>query len=496
MKLQLLVGFSRTEWLSAFEEELDERGATKKMQLFTHLKNGSSEVQMETGLYGNIAENRRSKTLNQALSELYSEYLFFLLLHFRNYPEQLLSELKQALQLADEPRFYNLAECAERTFIDTDNQEALIVLYHLLRDHYYYKVTKQPLYREYHEKLTRAVELVREFNGLETFFIERDVLRKSKQNRSSDEDFEENCRFFESHFGKEKPHRTRILAHLFWLRNFFTYRFHSLATERPKQVADSLQDLIQKRPHSYLNYPEFIRFSSVSYRIYTGHVNLTAKQFNELFGQYYQTFDGAWILSLYPRMYQALLSTQVKYLVEKAGPRFLDDDRPWDKEVQKGLNDLISLLKRVRNKASFSDQADKRYGLASEALCLQYLGGEHLKRAIELYEIMLVQEQQNQNAFGKHIVYINLIYCSFLDKDFGLALENIGKYQRFTKVNGQFDSGTEKVIGFMEMVAKFKLGETKLSLEELRDWSANHFAGFENERALWEDYSFSHLAIN
>jgi hypothetical protein len=495
MKLQNFISISEEAWINTFSEELEERGAAKKLLLFKLLVDGDHEDGIAEKLYSNIQSERRRKTLNQALSELYSEYLHFLLLRFRNYPEKLLFELQQALMDGNETDFNSRSETVERVLIDTDNQEALVGFYHLLRDHSYYKISKPTLYKEYQTKLTEAIDHVREFHALESYFIANDVQRRSKKSAGSDEEFEAHSNFFKGHFGKERSYRTQLISRLFWLRNFFSYKFSSLASEEPKRIAKEMATLMEKRPHLYLHFPEFIQYSNISYLVYTDHENISERQFTDLFVDYHETFDAQWVLSLYPRMYQALLSTQMKYLTEKAGYRFIDDHSPLNPSVEKGLRDIISLLKRVRDKASYGDQEGKKYGLVTEALCLQHLGGTNLKRAIELYEIMLVQEQQNQNAFGKHIVYINLIYCCFLSREWGKTLEITEKYARFTKVNNSFNETIEKVIQFIEMMSRFMLDEVKISSSELHKWSVSHFQNDLGNYRIWAMYSTEHLQV-
>lgn len=494
MKLKDLISVSKTEWLEGFKEELEERGAQKTTALFWQLAKGKAEKDVLKSVYSEVTDKTK-RTFNSMVSSLYKEYLTYLVVYQRHYPEIMMADLKSALFYGDEDDFNNRVPIVERILTDTENLEQLSAFYILLKDHHYAKVTKPKLLDESRAKLRTVVAQLNDYHGLEDHFFDNDLGRLKKETKYTSEELQVFVEYYEQFYSEQHPVKTRIQARVLRIRLLFCFQMDRLNTDAASTVSNEVAALCKRYPYLYFTLPEMVAYSNISYQSYTGALVLPTEQFNDLFINYHNKFDGRWILATYPRIYQALLTCQISFNFQKAGIRFKDDQRTFDPSIKDAIERILSLIKRVRNRPSYSDENRKMYGILTEAYCWISLAGEHYPKAIEIFHFILKQEKQRVNAHGTHETYRYLCTAYFLNKDWDELLLTAEKYQRFINKNGQKDEASACTLQFQTTISQVMLNEVDYSAEELKQKCHEIYKGQDAEYERWVPYTLNHLNL-
>ena len=494
MKLQQLLLVSDKLWIESFAKSLEVKKATKGSEILKGLEKELPEDALIRKVYGD--KNDKSKrAFNQQTSDIYKQFLVFLSVQFREYPNVLLAKLTSTLSKFDERSFYTQADVLERTFSDTENYEALAQLQHLLRDHYGAKITKKPLYWEQIKKLTQTTETLQKLYALEAYFNDNDLIRRKRTVDKSGPSPEEHYYFIEQFFDDDSS-RIQVKARIFWLRFTKTNNFHGLTSKPAKATIAEVITVLNKKPYLHFGNPEVLHQYVVQYLGYTSVDTAEPKQFRAMFNDYYVRFDNDRLLTLYPRMYQSLITTQSHYYTVRAGFQFMDDPKPMDKETEKGLEEVIEKMQLIRNKGSFEDEKHRLFGLMGEATARACLFGNHRIKAVELLEMLLVSEQQSQTSLGAHAVYINLCHCFFWTKQWDKMLDTYEKYLRLVKVNGWFDEPSRKTLEFMQFISNIKLELIDYSSDQIKTKSEIIFGNDLKSFEKFVPYTLSFLKLD
>lgn len=494
MKLKQLIDISETKWVDGFEKSLSEKKAAKGSAILSGLRGNYSEDKIQEAVYGE-SNQKIKRAFQQQLSDLYKQYLFFLSIHHRHYPHELLGRVSRLIQQGKETEFYADSDILERTFSDTENFEARVPLHQLLRDHYGAKLTKKPLYWEQIKKLKRANDTLQKLYTLEQYFNDHDLIRRKKATSKNELKPADHYLFFEQHFNDETSDRIKLKARLFWLRFTKTNNFHGLTDEPARKRISEIEKLLTKKPFLHFANPEALHHYVLIYRVYTAVDTLSPKQFRAIFNEYYATFDGNRLLELYPRIYQSLITTQARYYTVRAGFQFMDDPKPLEKETEKGLEEVIEKMQLVRTKGSFEDENHRLFGMMGEATARACLFGNHRKKAVELLEMLFVSEQQTQSSLGAHAVYINLCHCFFWTKQWDRMLDTYEKYLRLVKVNGWFDEPSRKTLEFMKLICNSMLGMNELTPQEIGSDIERIFEGDAKTYETFVPYTLEFLGL-
>ena len=489
MKLQELISICERSWLEGFQKDLTEAGAGKSVAIMKSLQTEDADSTL-VAVYGDD-DSKSRKLFNQQCSELYQKLIHFLETRHRYYSDQWMTDLRRSLQNAEISGFEEKAKKLERVFIDSENFEAASSLFSLLREHFNYARPNQPIQEEYQSKLMEQLELSRLFAELENYFITNNIGRVSKTKRA-DQELQTHLKFYQDLFSHHS-FRIQISSRIYWLRTNYSMGFERLLNKSSKVAAQEVLKLMKRKPQLHFNFHEFLNFSATSYQVFTDHEGMSYREFQRLFESFRNVVDVDWLRKMYPRVYQAFLSAQVKFLTEKAGLRFFDDDRAWEPLLKEGIMATISELKTL--KYSETDSTKKAYGLSAQARCYQFLGGKNVSTAIELYSAMLAQEQQQKNAWGKHIIYVNLIQSYFLNKDWVGVMEKRDQYMRFVRKDGAFDDSTQAVIEFLYLVARIMNGVDSVSNGKLDIAGKAVLENSPESEQVWVRYAMKHLSL-
>lgn len=496
MKFRDLVSISSKDWLTSFLEAIEENGASKKSRVAQMVIDGKKDEIILSEVYESTAEKTK-KTFNQTISTLYKEFLTYLLINHREYPDVWLAELRKLLAKAEEANFLSLAEIVERVFSDCEAHDHQIGLYHLLQDHHFQNKYKPSVYSEYSTKLRTAISQVSDYTSIEEYYLKEDLTGRKKKGKWNKSDLDRHSNFYGRFFGSDYPDKTRIRARLFWLKTVKMNDYFNLSSIGSQQLSSEAYSILRKKPFLYFNLAEIIEFDNISYQAYTSFGLIEPSQLNNIFGSFFEKFDDDWLYQMYPRIVQALITTQVRYYNGKAGLQFIDDPVPLDPDVEKGLRGLIPMVQKIRNRPSMTDSGDRLYGLETEALCRLHLPGyEERKEAIRLLNIAQVQEQQNQHVSGAHVLYNNLIQGHYYAKHWDELLEEIGKYKRFVKAKGEFNPLITKIIDFNEMIGKLMLREIDITPKEIEQRSKELFKQYPKWYNDLAAYSIKHLKLD
>lgn len=495
MKFRQLISICSKAWLNSFVKELEGSSGSKKSQVAQMVMDGMEDDQVLLKVYGSESEKTK-KTYNQTTSTLYKELLTHLLIHHREYPDSWLCDLRKLLGNANEADFLKTAETVERVLNDSEAFDHQIGLLHLLQDHHFQNKYNAKIYNGYTERLRNAITHVSEYASIEEYYLREDLTGKKKKGKWSKAQLDRHFTFYSQFFGTEHPDKTRIRARLFWLKTVKLNDYFNLNSADSKKVSAEALALLRKKPFLYFNLAEIIEFDNISYQAYTSFDIIQPTELNELFGSFFEKFDDDWLYQLYPRIVQALITTQVRFYNGKAGLKFYNDPVPLDPEVEKGLRGLIPMVQKIRNRSSVTDSGDRLFGLETEALIRLHLPDlEERKEAIRLLNSIRLQEQQNQHVSGAHVLYSNLIQGHFYGKLWPGLLEEIDKYKRFVKSKGEFNPLITKIIEFNELIGKLMLREIEMSASELEAKSKEIFKDQQkwyNEIAV---YSINHLKL-
>lgn len=495
MKFTDLVSISHPTWVDSFVSSLEEQGTSKKPKVGMLLVQGISETEVIAQVYGSNSDKTK-KTFNQTTSTLYKDFLTHLLIHHREYPDTWLANLRRLLGNANEAEFLQKAEVVERVLSDCEAFDHLIGLLHLLQDHHFQNKYNAKIYNDYTKKLRNSISWVSDYASIEEYYLIEDLTGRKRKGKWSKAQLDRHFTFYSQFFGTEHPDKTRIRARLFWLKTVKLNDYFNLnSTDSQKHSAEAFA-LMRKKPFLYFNLAEIMEFDNISYQAYTSFDIIQPTELNELFGSFFEKFDDEWLYQLYPRIVQALITTQVRFYNGKAGLKFYDDPVPLDPEVEKGLRGLIPMVQKIRNRSNVTDSGDRLYGLETEALCRLHLPGlEERKEAVRLLNSIRLQEQQSQHVSGAHILYSNLIQGHFYGKLWPGLLEEIDKYKRFVKAKGEFNPLITKIIEFNEMIGKIMLREIDMSPSEVKAKSKEIF----NDDPQWYEsvakYSLKHLKL-
>lgn len=495
VKFRNLISISSTEWLHSFLEEIEENGASKKSRVARMIVDEDEDEVVLTTVYGSDSEKTK-KTFNQTISTLYKEFLTHLLIDHREYPDVWLSDLRRQLANANEVDFLRRAEIVERVFSDCEALDHQIGLLHLLQDHHFQNKYNAKIYNAYTEKLRNAITQVSDYASIEEYYLREDLTGKKKKGKWSKTELERHFSFYRKFFDSSHPDKTRIRARLFWLKTVKLNDYFNLNSTDSQKLSAEAFAIMRKKPFLYFNLAEIIEFDNISYQAYTSFDIIQPTELNELFGSFFEKFDDDWLYQLYPRIVQALITTQARYYNGKAGLRFYDDPIPMDPDVEKGLRGLIPMVQKIRNRTNMTDSGDRLFGLETEALIRLHLPGlAEIKEAIRLLNVARVQEQQNQHVSGAHVFYTNLIQGHFYGKLWPGLLEEIDKYKRFVKAKGEFSPLITKIIEFNELTGRLMLQEIEMSPSEIEAKSKEIFKDqpkWYNEIAV---YSINHLKL-
>lgn len=418
-------------------------------------------------VYGARSEKTK-KTFNQTISTLYKEFLTHLLIHHREYADSWLYDLRRKLGKANEAEFLKTAEVVERVFNDCEAFDHQISLLHLLQDHHFQNKYNAKIYNAYTEKLRNAISSVSDYASIEEYYLQEDLTGKKKKGKWSKDELNRHFAFYSKFFGSDHPDKTRIRARLFWLKTVKLNDYFNLNSADSQKLSSEAFALMRKKPFLYFNLAEIVEFDNISYQAYTSFDIIQPTELNELFGSFFEKFDDDWLYQLYPRIVQALVTTQVRFYNGKAGLKFYDDPVPLDPDVEKGLRGLIPMVQKIRNRTSVTDSGDRLYGLETEALCRLHLPDlEERKEAVRLLNSIRLQEQQNQHVSGAHVLYGNLIQGHFYGKLWSGLLEEIDKYKRFVKAKGEFNPLITKIVEFNELIGKIMLREIDIAPTEI-----------------------------
>lgn len=494
MKFRNLISISSQQWVDSFLNSLEEKGTSKKNLVARSIFEKESDQQVLTNVYGSETDKTK-RTFNQTTSTLYKEFLTHLLIRHREYPDILLANLRKLLAFAEEEEFLRQAEITERVLNDCEAFDHKIGLFHLFQDHHFQNKYKAALYAEYTGKLRVAISEVSAYASIEEYYLNQDLGIKKKKGKWNKSDLVRHHKFYQQFFGKGHPDKIRIRARLFWLKTLKLNDYFSLSSKDSQSLSNDVFSLMRKRPYLYFNLPEIAEFSNLSYRIYTSFEQIEPREFGELFNSFLENNDDDRLLKLYPRVVQAMITSQARYYGGRAGLRFIDDPQPMDKEIEKGLKGLLPMVSKIRNRSSFTDKNDRLYGLETEALCRQHLPGENRLEAAKLFELIRVQEQQMQHVMGSHMVHVNLMHCYFWAKRWPQLLEEIEKYKRFIKAKGELNPLITQILAFSELIGKLMLREVEMTPSEIKAKSKEIFKDYPKWHEDMAVYSMKHLKL-
>lgn len=493
MKLRDLISIAQQDWVVGFLNTLRESGG-KKARAFESLANGLSDENVLEKVYGNLSDKTR-KTFNQTASTLYKEFLTYLLIQHREYPDVMMADLRRLLAKADEKEFLRRADVVERVFVDCEAFDHQISFYHLVQDHHFQNKYKAALYREYTAKLRAALKHASDYHSIEEYYLNEDLALKGKRGKWEQEKLDRHNEYYKAFFESDQPFKTQIRSRLFWLKTLKINNYFNLSSEDSQRLSEEAFDVLRKRPFLYFNLPEVAEFTNISYRLYSAFEVMNPHEANDLFNSYFEKHDDENLIALYPRVVQAMITTQVRYYGGKAGLRFVDDPKPMDAEIEKGLLGLLPMVKRIRNRPNFIEKGDRLYGLETEALIRQHLPGENRMESARLFEHIRVQEQQMQHVMGSHMIHVNLIHCYFWAKQWAELMEEIEKYKRFIKAKGELNPLISQILVFSEMIAKVMLREIEMTPTEIEARGKEIFKDHPKWHQDMAVYTIQHLKL-
>lgn len=494
MKLKDLLLLCRPEWLSDFKAILEEGGPSKRSKVFAAVVTNRSESDMIMAVYKEVSEKTK-KTFNQTTSTLYKDFLTHLLIHHRQYPDILLADLRVLLANAEEEEFLRRADMVERILTDCEAFDHQISFYHLLQDHHFQNKYKATVYKEYTSKLRKAIEHVSAYASIEEYYLKEDLGQKGKRGKWEKKVIERHLHFYRSFFTKEHPDKTQIRARLFCLKTLKINDYFNLTSSESQQLSEEAFTIMTKRPYLYFNLPEIAEFSNLSYRLYTALNIIQPDEVNHLLNSYFEKINDDNLIQLYPRIVQALITSQARYYGGRAGLKFIDDPEPMDPEIESGLLGLLPMVGKIRNRPNFIEKGERLYGLETEALCRMHLPGDHRMEAARLFELIRVQEQQVQHVMGAHMIHVNLLHCYYWAKRWGQLLEEVEKYKRFIKSKGELNPLITQILIFSEMIGKLMLGEIEMSPTEIESKSRDIFKNHPEWYDSMAVYSMNHLKL-